>query len=204
LLARILASDARVERRWNSWVSHSASSVELAAPGPWQSYRVDGMVWPGWGENEILLPGGEHEISPAASRFRLVDRSILDLRMLRFVGTLNSLTPTNRGLEFTYDSSSRAMALFNREPFQLRVDGNFYNEAPVAYYGHWSLRLPRGRHRVEVVADSTALVILDTTSLYSSSLIVIFGAVATGLMILLYLAILARRALARAVRGGQS
>ena len=117
MLARILASGATVERRWNSWVTESSGFVQLAAPGPWQSFRVDGKMWPGWGENEILIPGGRHQISPEESQFRIVDRSILDLRMLRFVGSLDSLTPTNRGLEFTYDSNSRSMALFNRQPF---------------------------------------------------------------------------------------
>ena len=61
-----------------------------------------------------------------------------------------------------------------------------------------------GRHKVEIVADSTASVILDTASLYSSTLIVIFGGVACGLMILIYLAILARRAFGRAVSRSES
>jgi len=55
---------------------------------------------------------------------------------------------------------------------------------------------------VEIIADSTASAIVNTTSLYSSTAIVIFGTVSCGLLGLLYMAILARRAFARAVRGG--
>ena len=73
---------------------------------------------------------------------------------------------------------------------------NFIVKEP---YG-WAVRLPRGRHTVDVHADNAATVILTTTSLYSSSLIVIFGTVATGTMVLLYMAIIARRALAKAVQ----
>lgn len=79
------------------------------------------------------------------------------------------------------------------------IDGQPWWEKPLPFGGLWSVRLPRGRHKVEIIADSTASVILDTASLYSSTLIVIFGGVACGLMILIYMAILARRAIGRAV-----
>ena len=83
------------------------------------------------------------------------------------------------------------------------VPGTRIEETPAFTSGLWSVRLPRGQHRVEVLADSAAYVILDTASLYSSTLIVIFGSVATGVMALFYLAILSRRAFKRAV-GGKS
>ena len=121
--------------------------------------------------------------------------------MLRFTGNLDTLALTGRGLEFTYDSQLRALALFNRRPFEIQVDGRRYDEPATPHSNHWSARLPRGRHRVEIVADSAAYVILDSTSLYSSTLIVIFGGVACGLMLLVYMSILARRAFGRAVRG---
>jgi hypothetical protein len=118
---------------------------------------------------------------------------------VRFTGNLDALGPTDRGIEFSYDSYMRSLALFNHQPFGVIVDDQPWWEKPIPFAGLWSVRLPRGRHKVEIVADSTASVILDTTSLYSSTLIVIFGAVACGLMILIYLAILARRAIGRAV-----
>ena len=203
MLSRVLGNDTRVERRWSTWVTKSEKPVLLNAPGPWQRFLVDGKVWPGWGDNEILLPAGSHEISASESRFRLVDRSILDIRLMRFTGNLDSLIPTHRGLEFGYDSDLRTIALFNRRPFEVRVDGTRIEETPAFTSGLWSVRLPRGQHRVEVLADSAAYVILDTASLYSSTLIVIFGSVATGVMALFYLAILSRRAFKRAV-GGKS
>jgi uncharacterized protein YdaL len=202
ILARVLAHEARVDQRWNSWVTQSDRSVVLNAPGRWQSFRVDDELWPGWGENEVYLPAGAHRIT-AVERpwFHFFDTSVLDLRLLRFTGNLDSLAPTKRGLEFTYDSYLRSLALFNRAPFEVRVDGRLVNEPTDSLGDIWSVRLPRGRHRVEIVADSAAETILDTTSLYGSSLIVIFGTVSCGVMVLLYMSILAKRALARAVRG---
>ncbi len=198
MLARILASSATVERRWNSWVTDSDRSIQLNAPGQWQSFRVDDQIWPGWGENEVFIPRGKHIITAAERRFSFLDTSALDLRLLRFTGNLDTLAPNDRGIEFSYDSLMRTLALFNRQPFEIRVDGARYPEPAVHHASHWSLRLPRGQHRVEVVADSTANVILETTSLYSSSLIVIFGGVACGLMALIYMAILIRRVYSRA------
>ncbi|HYK87213.1 MAG TPA: DUF2334 domain-containing protein [Acidobacteriota bacterium] len=204
MLSTVLAHNAHVERRWNAWVTHSDRSVQVATPGDWQSFRVDDKVWPGWGENEMVIPGGTHSITEVKPKWTLVDTSVLDIRLVRFAGNLETLIPTDRGLEFSYDSYMRTLALFNHQPFGIIIDGQPWWEKPIPFGGFWSVRLPRGRHRVEIVADSTASVILDTASLYSSTLIVIFGGVACGLMVLIYLAILARRAIGRAVNRSES
>jgi uncharacterized protein YdaL len=198
-LASVLSHDAKVERRWNSWVTESKGSVMLATPGPWQDFKVDNIVWPGWGENEIFIPGGKHSITAVEKKFSLFDTSVLDIRLVRFAGNLDTLARTDRGFRFDYDSTMRSMALFNKEPFAILVDGNAYADPVIPHSGLWSVRLPRGHHRVDIMADSTAMVILDKASLYSSTLIVVFGTVACGLMFLLYFSILARRAIGRAV-----
>ncbi len=203
-LSNVLAHNARVDRRWNGWITESDRSVQVATPGDWQNFRVDDQLWPGWGENEIVIPGGRHTITEVKPRWTLVDTSVLDIRLVRFAGNLETLASTDRGLAFSYDSYMRTLALFNHQPFGIIVDGQPWWEKPIPFGGFWSVPLPRGRHKVEIVADSTASVILDTASLYSSTLIVIFGGVACGLMILIYMAILARRAIGRAVRRSES
>ena len=203
-LSRVLAHGARVEPRWNSWVTESNQSVLLSAPGSWENFRVDDRIWPGWGENEVYLPAGRHRITAVPERrsFSFFNTSALDIRLMRFTGDLKSMAPNNRGLEFSYDSNLRALALFNRQPFEVKVDGQRLQDKPEVLFG--GFRMPRGHHKVEVLADSTAAVILEKTSMYSSRLIVIFGSVACGLMLLIYISILARRAIGRGVRGRQS
>jgi hypothetical protein len=202
-LSRVLAHNARVEPHWNSWVTESTQSVLLSTPGKWENFRVDDKLWPGWSDTEISLPAGRHRITavPQKSSFRFFNTSALDFRLLHFTGDIDSMALTNRGLGFSYDSHLRALALFNRKPFEVKVDGQPLQDQPEVLFGTWSIRLPRGRHQVEVLADSTATVILDKTSLYSSGLIVVFGLVACGLMVLIYMSILARRAIGRTVRG---
>jgi uncharacterized protein YdaL len=197
-LSTVLAHNDTVERKWNSWVTRSKSSVILTAPGRWQDFRVDDILWPGWGENEVYVPKGTHSITAEERKFRLFDSSVLDIRLLRFSGNLDSLMRTDRGLQFTYDSNMRNLVLFNKKPIGILVDGRSYPFPAVSHAGQWSVRLPSGRHLIQVLADSTATVILDKASLYSSTLIIVFASVACGLMLLLYFSILARRTFSRA------
>jgi hypothetical protein len=178
--------------------------VLLATPGRLQDFKVDDIVWPGWGDNEVFVPGGTHRITAVEKGFSLFDTSVLDIRLLRFTGNLNSLTRTDRGFRFTYDSNMRGVALFNKQPFGVLVDGSPWQDQILPHSGQWSVRLPRGRHSIEVLADSTATIILDTASLYGSTLIVAFGTVACGLMLLIYFSVLARRAIGRAISSKES
>ena len=89
----------------------------------------------------------------------------------------------------------RATVLFNQNPFEVLVDGQPYPERAVQDFGRWSLRLPRGQHTVEIIAGSPAWAFLGATSRYASNLIVVFGTVAVGLMCLIYLFVLVRRAM---------
>jgi uncharacterized protein YdaL len=207
-LANVLAHKAKLEYRNNSWVTQSEQSVLLTAPGDWQHFKMDNIFWPGWSQNDVFVPSGTHRIAPAEKRlgwfdipflekFRLFDTSILDIRLVHYAGNLDRLTRTDRGLQFSYDSNTRSVALFNKQPNKIMMDGQLYPEQVVSHSGLWSVRLPRGRHSVDVMADSTAIVILEKTSVYSSALIFVFGAVACSLMLLIYFSILARRAVGR-------
>ncbi len=181
----------------------SKEAIILNAPGLWQNYQVNGRIWPGWGENSIFMPAGKNQISPIERRFQLMDKSALDMRLLRFSGDMDSLSPTQQGFEFAYDSTLRTIALLNREPHEIQIDGRKTDVKPIAYAGNWNLLLPSGKHRVEIIADSTASTIVNRTSLYSSTAIVIFGTVACGLLGLLYMAILVRRTFAHAIGGSK-
>ncbi len=201
LLSRVMAHTVEVDTLSNSWTVASGIPVILKAPGQWQNYRVDHQIWPGWGKDSIVMPPGDHRITPFKPRFRLVDTSALDMRLLRFNGDMETLGPNKQGFGFTYNSMTRALAMLNREPHDILVDGASYGGHAFPYAGYWNVRLPSGSHRVDVIADSTASVIVNTTSLYSATAIVIFGAVTCGLMGFLYMSILVRRAFSRTRKG---
>jgi len=199
-ISRVLANDVIVENGSNAWTVESKDAVILNPPGKWMDYQVNGKIWPGWGDNAVFMPAGKYRISPLERKFHLMDKSALDIRLLRFSGNMNSLAPTLDGFEFSYDSALRTIALLNREPHEILIDGRNTDVRSIGYAGNWIVLLPSGKHRVEVIADSTASTIVNRTSLYSATAIVIFGTVACALMGLLYMAILVRRTFAGAVR----
>jgi uncharacterized protein YdaL len=204
-LSTVLAHDATLDSHWNSWDVQSKTSVSLTTPGDWKDYKVDNIFWPGWGANEILLPAGIHQIKSIRKGFRLFNTSLFDIGLVRFTGDLKSISRTDRGFQFSYDDSiMRNLASFNKQPFEILLDGRPYSEPVSAHAGLWSIRLPRGRHTVDILADSTAIIIMEKTSFYGSFAIVAFGVVSCGLMLLIYFSILARRALGRAVSGKAS
>jgi len=104
-----------------------------------------------------------------------------------------------RGMIFDYESRGRCLAVFNKQPYRVRVDGKEWTAAALYAQGEWSIPLPSGRHTVVVVANEPAVFAVEAASLLFSSFIVYFGALSCGSMLVLYSLIRLRRA-ARALR----
>jgi hypothetical protein len=124
-----------------------ASADKLIAESPlpfgvhWTGFaQVDGAVWPVADANTVWLPAGRHEIAPAAVP--------PPGRILRFSGDLLAARVAGEMISVSYESSSRAVALLDRRPARVSVDGSVFEPDLAAAQRHWSLRLPRGRHTV--------------------------------------------------------
>src|SRR6202011_5004783 len=78
--------------------------------------KVDGAPWPVNDGHTVWLPPGPHKIEQAAEQ--------PFLRLMDFNGFLESAASLPKGLEFRYQSSARALAVFERQPAKLEVDGN--------------------------------------------------------------------------------
>ena len=104
---------------------------------PWQGPAlVDGKPWPVLNDKTLWLPRGPHSIEPSAKAAAF--------RMLDFNGDLKSARVTTDGLEFAYQSSSRAMATLEHAPGKVEIDGA---ETKPELIGN-VLILPRGQHLV--------------------------------------------------------
>jgi hypothetical protein len=108
--------------------------------------KVDGALWPVNDGHTVWLPPGAHKIEPAAEQpfLRLVD----------FNGFLESAASLPKGLEFRYQSSARALAVFDRQPTKLDVDGSTVQVSSA------TVQLPRGAHKVRAwltIASSPSL-----------------------------------------------
>jgi hypothetical protein len=126
---------------------HEGGSLRVEAPRPvgvtWRGpAEVDGKPWPARDDRTLWLPAGVHVVTPggdpAAPRLLHLSANLLAARSLA------------DGFEFEYHSRSRAIALLDREPLRVSVDGALFETTPAPSPGHWALRLPRGRHLVHM------------------------------------------------------
>ncbi len=100
--------------------------------------QVDGHPWPVGDGSTVWLPAGAHTIATGTAS------SPLQLRSLN--GSLRSANATASGLDFNYESASRALACLERPPKSLTIDGK---PSPVRMAGN-TLLLPRGQHSVSL------------------------------------------------------
>jgi len=145
LLPAASAAVTRVERIGPKLVVDSVSGVGVAWHG---DALVDGQLWPAADADTVWLPAGPHSIEAAQAKAgppcagpHLV-RLNADLKAARSLGA--------QSIEFSYRSASRALAVLDRPPKTLQVDGA--PEAPVLA-GPTTLLLPRGQHVVTLTTE---------------------------------------------------
>jgi len=104
---------------------------------------VDGQPWPVQSDSLLFLPAGAHSVEPC-------DDSTA-LRVTHFNGVLTSAQPAGgNAIELSYKSSARAIALLNRKPARVEIDGA--GAAPESA-GPDAIFLPRGQHLVTIHAE---------------------------------------------------
>jgi hypothetical protein len=105
---------------------------------PWKRpVTVDGKLWPVTDGSVLWLPSGSHVVENAAEAPAA--------RILDFNGDLRDATiRADGGLEFLYESSSRAFAILDPAPQALEIDGKLVALETVGR----AIVLPRGTHSV--------------------------------------------------------
>ena len=140
LLPSAAAAVSRIEHMGPKTVIDSAGGAGI----PWKGgAKVDGELWPAQDDETLWLPAGPHAVEPAPPS--------AGPRMVHLNGELKAARAVDaHTLEFTYQSASRAIAIFNRAPLKLQIDG--VDEAP-KLAGPATLLLPRGQHVVTLTTD---------------------------------------------------
>jgi hypothetical protein len=131
----LLPAAAAVATRVAGFTIDSDYGIGVHWTGP---ATVDGHDWPVADGSTVWMPAGSHTIGGSA---RVPER-----RVLSFNGLLRSATSTARGLELCYESNSRALAVLEKAPSALKLDGVPF---PIRMAGN-ALLLPRGHHTVSI------------------------------------------------------
>lgn len=137
LLPAAAAVVNRVEKVGPKLIVDSPHGVSLRWGGP---ALVDGNLWPLADAFAVQLPSGSHSIEPAAAP--------APVHVIDFNGDLKSAQILPKGgIELSYQSSSRALAILDRKPLDLEIDGE---RAELQMAGPFTMSLPRGQHLITV------------------------------------------------------
>jgi hypothetical protein len=98
--------------------------------------KVNGQVWPVSDGKVVWLPAGSFVVEPA---------ELPSQRVLDFNGELRTAQSTATGIELSYHTSSRALAVLNGRVRKLEIDG--VPTKPDLIEEH-ILALPRGQHLI--------------------------------------------------------
>lgn len=137
LLPSAAAAVTRLERMGSQTIVDSASGVGL----PWKGGAVvDGQPWPAGDGETVWLPAGPHSVEPAPP--------LAGPHLVRLNADLKGASPAGpAGLQFAYQSTARAIAILDRPPAALEIDGE---SEPLHLAGPKTLLLPKGQHIVVV------------------------------------------------------
>lgn len=183
ILGSALARPAQVAVRGGSVEVESSMPVFLNSPKD-RAYSLDDRAWP-TASGGVLVPAGHHRLSVSSpglgifrtqsARFQSLSCDLLGVDVL----------PT--GLVLRYSSPGRAAIVLTQRPQGILVDGHRAS-IPVEGRGdEWVVLAPRGEHRLDITTLTSAGLAVNRSSWILSSVIAVFGAVATLLMFWFYL-----------------
>ncbi len=139
LMAAALSGARLVEREETTDVVEAGEPFGLN----WDGFaEVDGAPWPVADRKTVWLPAGRHRVSPAGRP--------PPGRVERLTADLLGASCEGDRVDFSYRAKARALALLDRKPREIIVDGTTIEPDLVPATRHWSLRLPRGRHAVSL------------------------------------------------------
>ncbi|MCX6623652.1 MAG: hypothetical protein NTY38_21810 [Acidobacteria bacterium] len=138
LLSSAAAGITRAERIGAKLVIESANGAGI----PWDGCAlVDGRTWAAQAGGRVWIPGGTHVLEPGACPAS---------RLVELNGDLQNATATSGSVDFSYRSQARALAVLERKPLEIEIDGQAVKcevtEGPRGFV----VSLPRGQHLVSV------------------------------------------------------
>ncbi len=188
-----LAAKARVVRVEHGWDIETPYPVTLELSKHRKEILVDGERHFATTDGTFFIPAGQHSVRLVESSVNPFETNLLETRILSVTANLLNQKNFNRGVEFTYSSGQRCLVTFNREPFALLLDGQEYPFKALTGDDVFAVQLPPGEHKVLVITQSQVSYGIDVTSLWSSSLIVLFGMLSGSVLVIFYIIVRLKR-----------
>ncbi len=138
LLLPAAATSAQVREHGPDEIDVDArETTRVAWQGP---VEMDGKIWPVQDDGFVLAPSGKHRLSAAVEKPTLTIRD--------FNGEIRSALASDKQIDVSYESRTRAIAVLSSTVARVEVDGEAYG----AYAGGaGAILLPSGQHVVSFV-----------------------------------------------------
>ncbi len=149
--------------------------------------QIDGATVFPYQPGYFSIPAGRHLLKIVGAEVNPFQNEMLDSHIEAASCNILSERSLQRGVEFTYDSPTRCTVSFGKVPFAVFVDDHEITFTVAKEEQHYGIILPPGQHKVLVILENAVSYGIDLTSLWSSSLIAIFGSIAGGILVVLYL-----------------
>lgn len=154
---------------------------------------IDGRTVSPYQPGCFAVPAGKHLVKVVAAQVNPFQDEMMQSHIEAASCNILNERTFQRGVQFTYDSPTRCAVSFGKVPYAVLVDDHEIGFSVAREEQHYGIILPPGQHNALVILESTVSYGIDLTSLWSSALITIFGFVAGGILVVLYLVIKLRR-----------
>jgi hypothetical protein len=122
---------------------YGRSTVSVTAPSPSDGrLSVDGIAWPATA-GHALVPAGNHVLAWKPGK-------PVGPGLVSFTGELGTASVSADSIAFSYDTRPDGLAVVDRKPVSLSVDGTAAKLAAIDGPAGWVVRVPGGNHKVVV------------------------------------------------------
>ena len=167
----------------------SPYSFMLQLPNNIKAISVDGENMIGYMGNLYLIPAGEHTIKTQLNDIPGFSTDELQPELLSFTGNLLSVTYDMRRVSFNYKGDERTLVSLNNKPTSIAVDGKIYPFKVLNGNDCFTVMLPAGEHRVDIVTGNKFSYGINLASMWSISAIAIYGFFSIVLLAILFIAL---------------
>ncbi|HTY60087.1 MAG TPA: hypothetical protein VMF59_14800, partial [Bacteroidota bacterium] len=185
-LSYALACAVRYRPLGDGYTVSSPASFALKLAGTDNGIQIDGVSVAPFRDDLYLIPAGDHDIRVRGGPAGAFSAYGLHAKIMSMTGNILSVAYGVRSIDAEYESTTRTLMSIDREPEAVTVDGVPYLFSYLKGNDCYSLFLPTGRHRVEIVAGAAFASGISLTSFWTTTLIALFGAAATLMLAVMY------------------
>ncbi len=171
----------------NGYEFDSPYSFSIKLPKSVKAISVDGILVAPFRQNMFTIPAGVHEALISDNSVASFSTYKLQARILSFTGNVRSVAYEMKSITIAYEAGIRALISMDREPTSVTVDGSAYAFTVMKGNDCYSVFLPSGSHTVVIMTGDAFVYGMNITALWSSTGIAIFGSVAVGMLVIMFI-----------------